>query len=515
LKLSDLTQAVKAVQVQDAVQSDPGAGRPDPEIGSIHYRAQDVQPGGMFVAIAGSNADGHDYIDEALSRGASAIVTQKQTRFDRLSIAVSDTRRALAMLAAAFYGNPSEQLVLIAITGTNGKTTTAYIIEGILQQAGYRVGVIGTINYRYADKTFDNPVTTPESLDLQRILAHMQQAGVTHVVMEVSSHAIDLGRIERCWFDVGVFTNLSQDHLDYHGDMAAYWSTKKRLFSEYLPRGPKKEQVRAVVNCNSTQGRELAEALAIPVMRVGAPDDSDVKDFDLKCRLDGITGRIRTPAGDFGFQSPLVGQHNAENILCATGVAAVLNLAPEVIKAGVESVARIPGRLEGIENQAGRYVYVDYAHTPDALENVIKALLALTTDRLICVFGCGGDRDKQKRPLMGEIAARCCDLSIVTSDNPRSEKPIVIIENILAGIKKVNGIAYRTADLINGFSGKGHVIEPDRQRAIALGIAVSRPGDTVLIAGKGHETYQILGNQTIDFDDRKVAKSVLDGLNNN
>jgi UDP-N-acetylmuramoyl-L-alanyl-D-glutamate--2,6-diaminopimelate ligase/murE/murF fusion protein len=202
LKLSDLTQAVRAIQVQDAVQSDPAADRLDPEIGSIHYRAQDVQPGGMFVAIAGSNADGHDYIDEALSRGASAIVTQQQTRIDGLSIAVSDTRRALAMLAAAFYGNPSEQLVLIAITGTNGKTTTAYIIEGILQQAGYRVGVIGTINYRYADKTFDNPVTTPESLDLQRILAHMQQAGVTHVVMEVSSHAIDLGRIEHCWFDL-------------------------------------------------------------------------------------------------------------------------------------------------------------------------------------------------------------------------------------------------------------------------------------------------------------------------
>jgi UDP-N-acetylmuramyl-tripeptide synthetase len=230
----------------------------------------------MFVAIAGSNADGHDYIDEALSRGASAIVTQKQTRIDGLSIAVSDTRRALAMLAAAFYGNPSEQLVLIAITGTNGKTTTAYIIEGILQQAGYRVGVIGTINYRYADKTFDNPVTTPESLDLQRILAHMQQAGVTHVVMEVSSHAIDLGRIEHCWFDVGVFTNLSQDHLDYHGDMAAYWSTKKRLFSEHLPRGPKKERVRAVVNCNTARGRELAEALAIPVMCVGAPGDISI-----------------------------------------------------------------------------------------------------------------------------------------------------------------------------------------------------------------------------------------------
>jgi UDP-N-acetylmuramyl-tripeptide synthetase len=515
LKLSELIQAVDRPGRHDAADLGFAAGTADPAVTSLHYRAQDVRPGGIFVAITGSSADGHDYIDEALSRGACAVVSQREIRVDGLVITVSDSRRALAMLAAAFYGHPSEQLVLTAITGTNGKTTTAFIIESILQKAGYRVGVIGTINYRYADKVFDNPVTTPESLDLQRILAEMKQAGVTHVVMEVSSHAIDLYRIQHCWFDVGVFTNLSQDHLDFHGDMAAYWSTKKRLFSKFLSDGPKKERARAVINCSTPQGRELVAELDLPVLRVGDLDGADVKGIDVRCTLDGIEGRIQFPDGETAFRSTLVGHHNVENILCAAGVATAMDLAPEVIAAGVEAGSHIPGRLERIDNRVGRHVYVDYAHTPDALENVIEALLPLTTDRLICVFGCGGDRDRKKRPLMGEIAARRCDLAIVTSDNPRTEKPMAIIEHILAGIKNANGVAYSPSDVKNGFDGKGYVVEPDRQSAIALGIDASRPGDTVLIAGKGHETYQILGSQTIDFDDREVARKVLDGLNDN
>ena len=512
MRLSDLADAIQAIRIPDASPSAIGPVEMDSQVGSIHYRAQDVEPGGVFVAIAGSAADGHDFIDDALSRGACAIITQKETRIEVPAIRVSDTRKALAMISATFYGKPSEHLTLIAITGTNGKTTTAYIIEGILHKAGYRVGVISTINYRYGDQTFDNPVTTPESLDLQRILAEMKQAGVTHVVMEVSSHAIDLSRIEHCWFDVGVFTNLSQDHLDFHGSMDAYWATKKRLFSDYIPKGPKKDHVRAVINCTTPQGRELAEELNIPVLRVGDADQTDAGTVGIQCRLDGIAGRIYFPGGHFEIHSPLVGQHNVENILCAVGVAAVLELKSEIIRAGVEDVSHIPGRLEHIRNQTGRYVYVDYAHTPDALENVIKSVLALTTDRVICVFGCGGDRDKEKRPLMGEIAVRHCDLSIVTSDNPRSEKPMVIIEHILTGIKKGDVVAYSPADLNNSYKSKGYVVEPDRQRAIALGISVSRPCDTVLIAGKGHETYQILGAKTIHFDDREVARKALTRL---
>ncbi len=502
---------------------------PDPEIGSIHYRAQDVKAGGVFVAIAGHIADGHDFIDEALNRRAAAVVAQQEIRPQGIQnppgshgdlgggqvnthaviIQVSNTRQALANLSAAFYGNPSERQVLIGITGTNGKTTTAYLIERILQQAGYAVGVIGTINYRYAGKTFDNPITTPESTDLQRILSEMLSAGITHVVMEASSHAIDLYRIQCCWLDMAVFTNLSQDHLDFHGDMQSYWASKKRLFTHYLASGPKKDRALAVINCDNPYGQELKQLLDVPLITTGRGNGCAVRLAATRCELSGITGTISTPDGTFDFISPLVGQHNVENILSAAGAAAALQLSPEIIKSGVEALSHIPGRLEHIDNDTGRFVYIDYAHTPDALRNVICALRAITTNRIVCVFGCGGDRDKEKRPMMGEIAAKHCDLSIVTSDNPRTEDPQRIIEHILEGSRRINGCAYSRADLKSGFGDKGFVVEPDRRRAIELGIHVSRPGDTVLIAGKGHETYQILGKTTIPFDDREEARKVL------
>ena len=495
----------------------------DAEIGSIHYRAQEVKPDGMFVAIPGSTADGHDFIDEALKRGAAAIVTEKeihphasqcegQPNTDAVMIQVSNTRRALANLSAAFYANPSERLILIGITGTNGKTTTAYLIESILQKAGYAVGVIGTINYRYAGKIFDNPITTPESLDLQRILAEMLSAGITHVVMETSSHAIDLYRIHCCWLDIAVFTNLSQDHLDFHGDMQSYWACKKRLFTHHLDSGPKKGHTQAVINCDNPYGQELVRLLDIPLVTTGRQNGCTITPAAVRCALSGIAGTIATPNGTFDFISPLAGQHNVENILCATGVGAALGLLTDTIKAGVESLSHIPGRLERIDNDTGRFVYVDYAHTPDALQNVIGALRDITTQKIICVFGCGGDRDKAKRPMMGEIAVKNCDLSIVTSDNPRTEDPQVIIDHILEGIKRVGGRAYSRSDVKTGFSGKGFLREPDRRRAINLGIQISQPGDTVLIAGKGHETYQILGKTTVSFDDREEARKALANL---
>ena len=500
-------------------RSESNADMSDAEIGSIHYRAKEVKPNGMFVAIPGNTADGHDFIDEALKRGAAAIVVEKefhpqasqidgQPSTEAIMIQVSNTRQALANLSAAFYGNPSERLVIIGITGTNGKTTTAYLIEGILLQAGYAVGVIGTINYRFAGKTFDNPITTPESQDLQRTLAEMLSAGVTHVVMEASSHAIDLYRIQCCWLDIAVFTNLSQDHLDFHGDMQSYWASKKRLFTHYLDSGPKKDQAQAVINCDSPYGQELVELLDIPLITTGRENGCAITPATAQCELSGIAGTIATPDGTFDFISPLVGQHNVDNILCATGVAAALHLLPDTIKSGVEALSHIPGRLERIDNDTGRFVYVDYAHTPDALQNVIRALRDITTQRIICVFGCGGDRDRAKRP-MSEIAAKHCDLSIVTSDNPRTEEPLAIIDHILEGTKRVNGFAYSLAEVMTGFDTKGFVVEPDRRRAIKLGIAVSRPGDTILIAGKGHEPYQILGKTTVPFDDREEARRAL------
>jgi UDP-N-acetylmuramoyl-L-alanyl-D-glutamate--2,6-diaminopimelate ligase/murE/murF fusion protein len=500
----------------------------DMDIESIHYRAQEVLPGGMFVAIKGQTADGHDFMHQALQKGAVAVVTQKEppqpylnqclaqaVQTQPIIIRVSDTRKAMADLAARFYGDPSEDMTLIGITGTNGKTTVAYLIESILLQAGYKTGGIGTINYRYADKTFNNPMTTPESLDLQRILAQMRSAGVTHVVMEASSHAMDLYRIRRCWFDVAVFTNLSQDHLDFHGNMQAYWASKKKLFTEYLTQGPKRERAVAVINCNDPRGKELADSLPIPVIKTGSNSDCEVKAENYQCKLIGTTGKVATPGGSFDFKTPLVGVHNVENILNAAGIGSALNIAPPTIRDGIEALSAIPGRLESISNNTGRFVYVDYAHTPDALENAVSAIKEIAPARIICVFGCGGDRDPKKRPLMGEIVARLCDLSIVTSDNPRSEDPLAIIEQIMPGVRQANGVEYSSRDLEAGYEAKGSVVEPDRRRAIELGIHASRPDDAVLIAGKGHETYQILGNTTIDFDDRVEARKALHKLNSN
>jgi UDP-N-acetylmuramoyl-L-alanyl-D-glutamate--2,6-diaminopimelate ligase len=508
VKLSRLIKAVKPLAVDHkGVQIGM-----DPEIKSVHYRAQQVQSGGLFVAIAGHAADGHDYVDEALKRGAVAVVSQKKIAGKTINITVADTRQALADIAACFFDYPSQRLTVIGITGTNGKTTTAYLVESILQQAGYRVGVIGTINYRYADKIFPNPVTTPESLDLQRILSDMQQAGVSHVVMEASSHAIDLYRIRNCWFDAAVFINLSQDHLDFHGDMQSYWASKKKLFTAYLVEGPKKDRALAVINCNNSNGRQLAHGLRVPVIKTGSGPDNAVRAHNAQFDLNGTTGEIATPGGAFHFKSKLVGRHNLENILCAAGVGSALNLTNGDLKSGIEAVAAIPGRLERIENNTGRFVYVDYAHTPDALKNVIDALRTVAADRIICVFGCGGDRDRAKRPLMGEIVAQLCALAVVTSDNPRTEDPAAIIDQILTGVQRVKGRCYSPADLRTGFKDGGYVVEADRRRAIRLAIRASEPGDTVLIAGKGHETYQILGTTTRAFDDREEARKALNKL---
>jgi UDP-N-acetylmuramyl-tripeptide synthetase len=294
--------------------------------------------------------------------------------------------------------------------------------------------------------------------------------------------------------------------------MQSYWASKKRLFTEYLTTGPKKESASAIVNCDDPRGRELVSTLAMPVFRTGAAPDCEIQSVDFKCNLVGTIGKVATPGGSFDFKTPLVGVHNVENILSATGVAAALNISPGTIKAGIETLSAIPGRLEPIENTTGRFVYVDYAHTPDALENAVTALIEIAPARIICVFGCGGDRDTKKRPLMGEIVARLCDLSIVTSDNPRTENPLTIIEQILPGVRKSDGFEYSATDLNAGFDHKGYTVEPDRRRAIELAILASRPDDAVLIAGKGHETYQILGTTTVPFDDREEARKVLQSI---
>jgi len=494
----------------------------DYEIGSIHYRAQEVEHNGLFVAIKGFKADGHEFIDEALTRGASAIVTRKSINKKPVNkksviIEVENTRKALAAISANFYGNVSEKMFIIGITGTNGKTTTAYIIESILAEAGFKVGVIGTINYRYSGKVFSNPMTTPEALDLQKILVEMHENGITHVVMEVSSHAIDLHRIDCCWIDIGVFTNLTREHLDYHGDMDSYWFCKKRLFTEHLKTGPKKGSSLAVINCDDKKGKDLYNLLSeasdsMPVISTGSTADKMIWPDNIKYSLTGIIGKISTKLGTFQFSSPLAGEHNLENILSATGVGIALGLSLAIIKAGIEKAGQIPGRLEFIPNKAGKFVFVDYAHTPDALEHVLSSLTSIKDNnigRIICVFGCGGDRDKGKRPRMGEIAGRFCDLTIITSDNPRTEDPMEIISRIIEGIKQTSSKKYDPKKPANGFREKGYVIEPDRKKAIKLSITSADQGDIILIAGKGHETYQLIRGETFPFDDRDEARAAL------
>jgi murE/murF fusion protein len=478
---------------------------PDPDITSVHYRAQDVGQGGLFVAIAGHTADGHDYADEAIERGAAAIVTQKPMKKNAVIIETGNTRKALGSIAAKYYGNPSEKLVLIGVTGTNGKTTITYLIESILAAAGYKTGVIGTINYRYSGKIFQNPVTTPESLDLQRIFNEMLTDGVSHAVMEVSSHAIDLFRIESCFFDAAIFTNLTQDHLDYHKDMESYWNCKKKLFTELVFSGPKKDKAFAVINCDDKKGKELAAVIDKKCITTGSCPECSVFCKDFVLGPAGIKALVSTPRGDFKIESDLVGKHNIENILSAAGTAYGLDIPLEIIKTGIEAVSTIPGRLERIKNDSGISVYVDYAHTPDALKNVISSLKPVTKGRLIVVFGCGGDRDRTKRPLMGEIAATLSDLAVITSDNPRNEDPAEIIKEISSGIGPHKTHRYQAEELTVFFSKQGFTVEPDRRKAIRLALRVARKNDTVLIAGKGHETYQIIGKKTIRFDDREEA----------
>jgi UDP-N-acetylmuramyl-tripeptide synthetase len=484
------------------------------QVSSIHYDSRTVTAGGLFVAIRGLATDGHRFVQDAVDRGAAALICETPVAAPVPVVQVTGSRRALAETAAAFYGRPSEALTVIAVTGTNGKTTVTYLIEGILRAAGLETGVIGTVNYRYKDRIFDNPVTTPESLDLQRIMARMRDAGVTHVVMEASSHALDLERVHACRLRLGVYTNITQDHLDYHRDMTAYQAAKALLFERYLTAeegpGARNKQVRAVLNVDDTFGRRLYDRLPHTKLSCSTVDSgADVRAVVTKADATGFTGRLVTPAGPIQLNSPLVGAYNLENILSAAGAAVALGIQPAAIAMGLKATHRIPGRLEAVPNTSGRQVYVDYAHTPDALDNVLRAVRPLTRGRIFCVFGCGGDRDAAKRPLMGEVAGRRSDIVLVTSDNPRSEDPAVIIDQILPGVVKALPRALTAAELDEGKALKGYLVEADRRRAIELAIRSAHSGDVVLIAGKGHETYQIVGDRVLDFDDGDEARQVL------
>lgn len=506
MKLSLLTDQLRA---EATTGGDPSL---DPDVTAICYDSRKVTPGAVFVAIEGFAQDGRRYIPDAVNRGAVAVVCRTPVVADVVVIRVADPRAALAQLSCRFYGQPADRLTLVGVTGTSGKTTVTYLLEKILEKAGHRPGVVGTINYRYAGQAFANPVTTPESLELQEMFRQMADSGTTHVVMEVSSHSLDLHRVDGCHFAAAVFTNLSHDHLDHHGTMDRYWHSKKRLFSDHLKRSDRSHPVRAVVNTDDPRGRELAAALGAMALRVAAYGDGDIVPLGVVRDLAGIRGSIATPQGEIPFDSPLVGDFNLENILCAAGAALALGIPAAAITAGIEATGCVPGRLERIPEGGDRFIFVDYSHKPAALENAISALRALTAGRLITVFGCGGDRDRSKRPVMGEIAARLSDLTIVTSDNPRSEDPMTIIAQVEAGVRKTGIRNFTVGGLENGWEGKGYLVEQDRMTAIDTAIRAADDHDTVLIAGKGHETYQILATETIHFDDREAARQVLGAI---
>jgi murE/murF fusion protein len=500
-----------SVLLQDIV---PSLLQTDMEITGIQTRAQDIQPGQLFLAIKGYAANGHDYIKTALDKGAAAVVAQNNP--DRLNrvIQVENSRRAAGIIAARFFGNPSRDLFLVGVTGTNGKTTITYLLEQMFLAAGFRCGVMGTINIRYNGKHVDAPTTTPDALTIQKTLAQMKQAGITHVIMEVSSHGLDQFRVDGCHFDMGIFTNLTQDHLDYHPDMTAYYHCKKRFFTDFLRPGVNSPRLSAVVNMDDPWGARLAGELDFPVMRVSAETAENSRSMEVRVQdimdsIQGIFGRMHLGSDTMGFSSFLTGRFNLENILCAAGAAYGAGVKPIQIQQGLAACNGVPGRLEKVANPLNRYLFVDYAHTPGALESVLKTLKQRATRRLITVFGCGGDRDRSKRPLMGKIACQYSDVTIVTSDNPRTENPDQIIEEIMAGIRETNTSVTSWPDLSNkdkrltyaDFSGV--ICHADRDYALDAAVRISRPGDIILAAGKGHETYQITNTGTIHFDDRE------------
>ncbi|MDI6853950.1 MAG: UDP-N-acetylmuramoyl-L-alanyl-D-glutamate--2,6-diaminopimelate ligase [Deltaproteobacteria bacterium] len=479
-------------------------------ISSLAYHSQDVTPGGLFVAIPGHKTDGRRFIASALAQGARVIVSEH----DYLpppgvtAVQVPEARLALAHLSGAFYDHPSRELSLIGITGTNGKTTTSYLLEAIFSAAGHRVGVLGTVNYRLGGRCWPAPVTTPESLDLNRFLREMVANGATHALLEVSSHALDLKRVDRVAFAAGIFTNLSQDHLDYHKNLDLYFAAKSRLFLEILSNGGSPAGL-AVINLDDPRGRQLSQRLQVPTLTFGNHPESLVRPLSARFHREGLEARLATPQGELAIACRLVGPYNLSNILAAVAAALGLGITPDAVTRGVASLAGVPGRLERFGPAGGPHVFVDYAHTPDALVSVLTALKSLQFARLITVFGCGGDRDRTKRPLMGQAAAEGSDLVIVTSDNPRSEDPVAIIGEIEAGLQDMGFPPLSLAAAKRG--DKGYLVVPERREAIRLAVRFAQTDDGVLVAGKGHEDYQIVGQERRHFDDREEVQEALRG----
>lgn len=498
---------MKLGQILEGLNHHELIGNPEQKMIGVAYDSRMVNPGYLFVALRGHKEDGHRYIQSALQRGATAVVAEDIQGIPEgvARVRVSDSRRALSKLALQFYGYPCKGLTLIGITGTNGKTTTSYLLESILKASGERPGVLGTIDYRFAGKAYPAPVTTPESLDIMRLIREMADGGATHVILEVSSHALNQGRTQDCPFRVAVFTNLSRDHLDYHRSMEAYFRAKSLLFTT-LPEASAADGPTAVINLDDPKGEALLAMTKSDVLTYGFNKNSQVRATSLQADRAGLRFKLETPAGERKVYSTLLGDFNVYNIMAAAAAATALGVSLDAVVEGVEALKRVPGRLEPVKNRAGLALVVDYAHTPDALLKSLQALRPHVAGRIITIFGCGGDRDRGKRFEMGLVAGRGSDVVFITSDNPRSEDPASIVEEaekgvIKAGLEKKEWAHHAQA------TKEVYFTEVDRREAIRKAVRLARGEDLVLIAGKGHEDYQIIGREKRHFSDQEEAAS--------
>ena len=467
----------------------------DREVEGIYYDSRRVQKNGLYVAVRGARVDGHQFTEQAIERGATTIVVERpETHSRATSLVVDDSRRALADLALTFYKKPALRLKMAGITGTNGKTTTAFLLKHICESAGLRSGLIGTVRYQIGERVLPATRTTPESADVQELLAQMVNAGCHAAVMEVSSHALAQERTRGLEWDVAVFTNLTQDHLDFHRTMEDYFEAKAGLFTG-LQNQPNKKAAISVINLDDRYGEQLVKRLGetAPVVTYGLAQRADFRASNYRTEFGGTSFQLDARGRSYLVRVPLIGRFNVANALAALAAAASLgiNLRDAVLSLG--KAPQVPGRLEAVPAKRQFQIFVDYAHTDDALLNVLKTLRELSPRRLICVFGAGGDRDQQKRPLMGRVADQNADYSIITSDNPRKEDPLAIIEEVKKGFRSGNFEAV-----------------PDRAEAITRAISLAQPRDIVLIAGKGHEAYQEFADHTVPFDDLQVAQRAIE-----
>jgi UDP-N-acetylmuramoyl-L-alanyl-D-glutamate--2,6-diaminopimelate ligase len=499
MKLSDVLQGCGAVPA-------PGP-RHKADVTSVAIDSRKVVPGTLFVATPGGKVDGAQFIADAVAKGAIAIVAEKAVDATVPVFVVPSARKALALIAATFYGKPANELTLLGITGTNGKTTTAYLLESICAAGGASTGLIGTIQHRFAGKVVNATHTTPDALELHRMFREMVDMGVDTVVMEVSSHALVQERVSGLTFRAAALTNLTRDHLDFHKDIEEYFQAKRRLFIENLSPGGV-----AVVNGDDTYANRIyselrgVKRMAWKFSRLG---NGEISAAGIECSTAGIKATLKTPAGDIPVKSTLVGMHNLDNILTAAGMALSAGYSRRDVQDGIERVTRVPGRMERFEG-GGVVALVDYAHTDDALRRSIESARLLTKGRVIVVFGCGGDRDTGKRPLMGEAAAEGADLAVVTSDNPRSEDPDEIIGQITPGLEK-GGLRRISAGKAKSGE-KGYLVEAERAEAIRVAVGLAKKDDIVLIAGKGHEAFQQVDDEKLPFDDCEQARKALGAL---